>query len=123
MALYKKIALIATEEDLQDVTDELVDRFGEPPLATRNLLQVALIHTEAVKCRITSIRQIGGEIHIYPQKFDVDIWSELSAIFGKLRVIMSGEPHIALRLQKEDRALTLIHKMFEKYMEISHEKA
>jgi transcription-repair coupling factor (superfamily II helicase) len=103
--------------------DELVDRFGEPPAATRNLLRIALIHTLAVKCRITSIRQAGGEIHIYPQKFDVDVWSELSALFGRLRVIMSGEPHICMRLQKGDDALALIHKMFEKYLEIRNEKA
>ncbi len=123
MALYKKIALIATEEDLSDVTDELVDRFGEPPMPTRNLLRIALIHSLAVRCRITSIRQDGGEVHIYPQKLDIDVWSELSDLFGRLRVMMSGEPHICLRLQKGDDALPLIHKMFEKYMEISHEKA
>ena len=123
MALYKKIALIASEEDLRDVTDELVDRFGEPPRATRNLLRIALIHTLAVKCRITSIRQMGAEIHIYPQKFDIDVWSELSSLFGKLRVLMSGEPHVALRLQKNDDALGFIHKMFEKYIEIVKEKA
>ncbi len=123
MALYKKIALIASEEDLQDVTDELTDRYGDVPLPTQNLLRIALIHTLAVKCRMTSIRQDGGEIHIYPQRFDVDIWSELSAEFGRLRVLMSGEPHICLRLQKGDNALALIHKMFEKYMEIGNEKA
>ncbi len=123
MALYKKIALIATEEDLRDVTDELVDRFGEPPAPTRNLLRIALIHTMAVTCRITSIRQDGGEIHIYPLQFDVDIWTELSFQFGRLRVIMSGEPHICMRLQKGDNALELIHKLFEKYIEIRNEKA
>ncbi len=124
MALYKKIALIATEEDLGDITDELVDRFGEPPLATQNLLRIALIHTSAVKCRITSIRQSGNEIHIYPQKVDFDIWSEISDLFpGKLRILMSGEIHLGLRLQKGDDPLTLIHKMFEKYMEIGNQKA
>ena len=123
MALYKKIALISTEEDLADVTDELVDRFGEPPAATRNLLRIALIHSLAVKCRMTAIRQDGAEIHIHPQNFDIDIWSELSACFGRLRVVMSGVPHVCLRLQKGDNALELIHKLFEKYIEICNEKA
>ncbi len=123
MALYKKIALIASEEDLSDITDELVDRFGEPPAATQNLLRIALIHSLAVRCRMTSIRQDGGEIHIYPQKLDLDIWTQLSDAFGRLRVMMSGEPHLCLRLQKGDDALLLIHKMFEKYLEISNQKA
>lgn len=122
MALYKKIALISSTEDLSDVTDELVDRFGEPPKPTQNLLRIALIHSLAVKCRIHSIRQDGGEIHIYAQDLNLDIWMQLSDIFGKLRVLMSGEPHICLRLQKGDDALELIHKLFEKYIEIGHEK-
>ncbi|MBQ7335243.1 MAG: transcription-repair coupling factor [Clostridia bacterium] len=122
MALYKKIALVATEEDLQDVTDELVDRFGEPPLPAQNLLRVALIHNAAVKCRMISLRQDSTGIHITPQKMDFDIWSQLAALYpGRLRMVMSGEPHICLRLQKEDDALPFIYKLFEKYTEIRHQ--
>ncbi|MBQ9797711.1 MAG: transcription-repair coupling factor [Clostridia bacterium] len=124
MALYKKIALIATEEDLQDVTDELVDRFGDPPLPTQNLLRIALIHTVASRCGITSIRQDAAGVHITPLKLDFDAWSELAALYpGRLRMIMAGEPHICLRLQKEDAPLTLIHKIFEKYTDICHKNA
>ena len=124
MALYKKIALIANEEDLEDVTDELLDRFGDPPAPTRNLLRISLIHNAAVKCRITSIRQEGNEIHIYPQDLDFDLWATLSDAFpGKLRILMAGGGHISLRLQKGDDALSIIYKLFEKYMEIGNEKA
>ena len=119
MALYKKIALIATMEDLEDVTDELVDRFGEPTAPTQNLLMIALIHTLAVKCKITSIRQDNSEIHIYPQAIDFDRWAELADAFpGKLRILMSGDMHICLRLQKGDDALSLLYKMLKKYTEI-----
>ena len=123
MALYKKIALVATEEDLSDVTDELLDRFGEPPRATQNLLRIALIHNTAIRCRITSIRQSGSEVHLYPQKLDIDVWSELSSLFpGRLRLLMSGDTHVCLRLQKGDDATLLIHKLFEKYLEIVNQK-
>ena len=122
MALYKKIALSSTEEDLSDITDELLDRFGEPPTATQNLLRIALIHNAAVKCGITSIRQDATGIHITPQKLDFDVWSELSALYpARLRMVMAAEPHICLRLQKEDDPLPFIHKMFEKYIEIRHQ--
>ena len=106
MALYKKIALIGNEEDLMDITDELVDRFGEPPIETRNLLRIALIHSTAVTCGITSIRQNGNEIHIYPQDLDIDRWSEVAnTLKGQLRILMSGECHLCLRLQKRELAL------------------
>lgn len=124
MALYKKIALIATTEDLQDVTDELTDRFGEPPKAVQNLLQIALLHTAAVQCKMTAIRQTAGEIHIHPQKFDFDIWSQLSLQFpSRMRVLMSGEPHIGVRMQKGEDTLAFIYKIFEKYTEIGNEIA
>ena len=89
-----------------DVTDELVDRFGNPPVETRNLLRIALIHSTAVACGITAIRQNGNEIHIYPQNVDIDRWSEIADILkGQLRIILSGECHICLRLQKREAAL------------------
>ncbi len=106
MALYKKIALIGNEEDLMDVTDELVDRFGNPPVETRNLLRIALIHSTAVACGITSIRQHGNEIHIYPQDLDIDRWSDVADVLkGQLRIMMAGECHLCLRLQKRELAL------------------
>ena len=124
MALYKKIALISSEEDLQDVTDELTDRYGDLPKPSQNLLRIALIHNMAVRCRITAIRQEKATVHIHPQKLDLDLWSELAEAFpGQLRMMMSGEPHILLRLQKEEEALMLIYNLFEKYMKICNEKA
>ena len=123
MALYKKIALISSTEDLEDITDELLDRFGEPPRPTQNLLWVALIHSLAVKSKVTSIRQTGNEVHIYPQKLDFERWADVSDAFpGKLRIIMAGEMHLCLRLQKGDDALTLIYKIFENYLKNGNEK-
>ena len=102
---------------LEDITDELLDRFGEPPVPTQNLLKIALIHSLAVKCRITSIRQDGNEIHIYPQKLDFDRWADVSDAFpSKLRIMMAGEMHLCARLQKGDNALELIYKIFENYL-------
>ncbi len=106
MALYKKIALIGNEEDLMDVTDELVDRFGNPPPETRNLLRIALIHSTAAACGITSIRQNGNEVHIYPQNLDIDRWSDVAdTLKGQLRIMMAGDCHLCLRLQKRELAL------------------
>lgn len=44
LEIYKKIALVKTEEDfLDDMQDELIDRFGEMPKSVANLLYVARI--------------------------------------------------------------------------------
>ena len=108
---------------LEDITDELLDRFGEPPRPTQNLLWIALIHSLAVKSRVTSIRQDANEVHIYPQKLDFERWAEVSDAFpGKLRILMAGEMHLCLRLQKGDDVLPLIYKIFEKYLKNGNEK-
>lgn len=117
MALYKKIALIATEEDLADVTDELVDRYGEPPSETVNLLRIALIHSTAGACGITSLRQDAVGIHIYPEKLDIDRWSEVSGAMPQLRMLLSGDPHLCLRLQKGDNGLEKLQACLSLYRE------
>ena len=122
MALYKRIALIASENDITDVTDELVDRYGEPPRQVQNLLRIALVHSLAVKCRMTSVREDAAGIHITPERMDFDTWADVSSHFpGKLRMIMSGEAHLCLRTDKKEDTLGLIHKIFEKYIEIRHQ--
>ncbi|MBR6728444.1 MAG: transcription-repair coupling factor, partial [Clostridia bacterium] len=53
MALYKRISLIGSQYDLEDMTDELLDRYGDLPKAASNLLRIALIRSLAQKCGIT----------------------------------------------------------------------
>lgn len=41
--IYKKIASIENEADALDITDELIDRFGDPPEAVKGLIDVSLL--------------------------------------------------------------------------------
>lgn len=54
---YKKIAAISNPEDLTDVQDELIDRYGEPPKPVLNLLKIALLKGLANQYGITQIEQ------------------------------------------------------------------
>ena len=117
MALYKKIALIATLEDLADVTDELVDRYGEPPAETVNLLRIALIHSTAGACGITRLLQDANGIHIYPEKLDIDRWSAVADKMPQLRMLLSGDAHLCLRLNKGDNGLEKLQSCLSAYQE------
>ena len=55
LEIYKKIALIKTEEDFSDMQDELIDRFGEMPKPVGNLLYVARIKALASSMFITDV--------------------------------------------------------------------
>ncbi len=122
MEMYKKIAMIDTAQDKDDILDEMLDRFGDIPKATENLLDIALIRSLGKKCRMKQIRQESDYIQFYPEKLEFDIWAELSEQTpGRLRIAMNGEPHINLKLKSGENILPFIYKMFEKYMEIAQQ--
>ncbi len=62
LALYKKIAMVETREEYEDMVDELTDRYGDVPLPLCRLLEAALLRARARKARITLIEQKGNEI-------------------------------------------------------------
>jgi len=120
MEMYKKIAMIESEQDKEDILDEMLDRFGDIPRATENLLNIALVRADGKRCGIKQIRQEGDMLQIYPERVDLDVWTELSAeLPGRLRMALSGEPHLNFKMKSGEDVLTLIHKMFEKYTEIA----
>lgn len=119
MGLYKRIAMIDTPEDKDDIMDELIDRYGDVPKPTQNLLMVALVRAAAIRCGITTIIEEMSEIRIQPSVFDLEVWSELSDCYrGRIRVMMSETPSVVFRKQKEDQVLTLLYKLFCQYDEI-----
>ena len=63
MDIYRKIAMIRTDEEAEDLMDELIDRFGDPPPAVFSLVQVALLRGEAGKAGISDISQKHGNIN------------------------------------------------------------
>ena len=64
LELYKRIAGIENQEEAEDMLDELLDRFGEPPLSVRSLMDVSVVKAAAHRAWITEIRQTGEEIRI-----------------------------------------------------------
>ena len=62
LELYKRIASIETEEEYSDMSDELLDRYGEPPMAVMNLLKVALLKAKAHHAFLIQIEQKGNHI-------------------------------------------------------------
>ncbi|MDY5846721.1 MAG: transcription-repair coupling factor [Bariatricus sp.] len=59
--IYKRIAAIETEEEREDMLEELIDRFGEPPKKVQQLLTIAQIKAYAHSAYIISIEQKGED--------------------------------------------------------------
>ena len=62
--IYKRIAGIENGEEAEDMLEELLDRFGEPPKSVQNLLAVAELKALAHKAYITEIKQTGDTIRM-----------------------------------------------------------
>lgn len=62
LSVYKRIAAIETEEECEDMQDELMDRYGDMPKVVNNLLDVALIKSMAHKAYITDVSVVGKKI-------------------------------------------------------------
>ena len=60
--MYKKIASIRSKEDRSELIDELLDRFGEIPSETLNLIEIAFIKSIAGRNGIIGIKQEMGKL-------------------------------------------------------------
>lgn len=60
--IYKRIAGIESEEEYDDMLEELMDRFGEPPKSVQNLLMIANLKALAHKGFVVEISQKGDFI-------------------------------------------------------------
>ena len=62
--IYKRIAGVETEEDGDEMLEELIDRFGEPPKSVISLLKVARLKAAAHSVYIKEIKQNGQILKI-----------------------------------------------------------
>lgn len=55
--VYKRIATIENEEEMDDMLEELIDRFGDVPRRVQQLLQVALLKVQAHEAHVIAVEQ------------------------------------------------------------------
>ena len=60
--IYKRIAAIENEEEMDDMTEELIDRFGDIPKKVQQLLHVAALKGLAHAAYVTAVEQKGEDI-------------------------------------------------------------
>ncbi len=60
--IYKRIASIENEEEMDDMLEELIDRFGDVPKKVQQLLSIALLKALAHSAYVTAVEQKGEKI-------------------------------------------------------------
>ena len=64
LRMYKRVAGVERESQLHDVRAELIDRYGEPPTAVRNLLEYADLKLLAVRVGVNAIERKRDQVSI-----------------------------------------------------------
>lgn len=122
MDLYRRIARIRTEEDADDVVDELVDRFGDPPPSVNHLISIALLRARCAACGMTDISQKGLVLTFTLQEFDLKNVAALTAVPRyKGRILFSPAKEksaLSLRLKPREDVLAMGMKLVETYQEL-----
>ena len=119
MDLYRRIARVRTQQEAADMLDELIDRYGDPPKAVDNLIQIAVLRTDASGCGISDIAQRGARIVFTLRDFDYRRVNRLCALeeFQK-RVTLdpkSKKPAVVLQLKGSEPPLGWAKHFVEMY--------
>ena len=108
MDIYRRIAMIRTEAEADDLLDELIDRYGDPPPGVNALIQVAILRGVAGNAGITDIVQKQGELRFTLREFNMEKVSELYArpeYKGKLRVEAGSKPCLSLKIKSRKNVI------------------
>ncbi len=102
MDLYRRMAAIRSQEDADDLLDEIIDRYGEPPKGVLNLVDIALLRANARKAGVCDIRQKAGDILFTLTKLNFEAVSAMCAeadYCSRVQFVATAkEPTLRLRL-------------------------
>ena len=99
LEIYRRIADIRTREDALDVTDELIDRFGEPPESVNGLIEIALLRNLASRLGIYEIKQQNDVLLLYKTTIDMKQVSALIASMRSRVMLNAGtKPYISVKI-------------------------
>ena len=119
MDLYRRMAAIRSQEDADDLLDEIVDRYGEPPKGVLNLIDIALLRAQARQVGIKDIRQKSGDVLFTLSNLNFDAVGALCADEAyKTRVTFlanAKEPTLRLKLASGVDSLRQSKVFLEKY--------
>ncbi|HHY51781.1 MAG TPA: transcription-repair coupling factor, partial [Clostridiales bacterium] len=120
--IYKKIAAVQTPEDVLDLNDELIDRFGDPPDAVAGLVEVALVRNTASLLGFKEISQKDDKILFYPQELNMKQAAGVAAAMkGRVMVNAGAKPYLAVKIPKHGNPIDTIKETLETIRKVSAE--
>ncbi len=102
--IYQNIALCKTNEDIENVTDEMIDRFGEMPKEAENLLQIARIKNKCRNLKISKISQKQDQIvFMFEAEYFKMEWVDilLKKYRNQIKFSPAKDPYITYKIKND----------------------
>ena len=120
--IYQNIALCRNEEDIQNVIDEIIDRYGQMPEEVNNLLEIARIKELAKKAFVTKISERRDSVvfNFDANNFNFDVVDKLIKTYrNQIKFSPGKEPYITYKVQENSDAV-IIKKIKDFLKEIAN---
>lgn len=124
--MYQDIALCKNEEDIQNVIDEMIDRFGNMPKEIENLIEIARIK---ILCKKLNISKVQGRrsfvlFMFEPGEIDIDVNELAKKYKNKIRFSQGVKPQITFVLDNlsEIKMLREVKQFLESCLPLQNEE-
>ena len=122
MDLYRRMAAIRSQEDADELLDEIVDRYGDPPKGAMNLISIALLRARAAAMGISDITQKGRTLQFTLAKFSFEAVAAVCALPVYARRMFlapkSDKPLLTLKLAAGENGLKAAEEFLKNFANV-----
>ncbi len=111
MDLYRRMAIIEDEEDSEDMIDELIDRYGDPPPQTMALVSIALLRAKASAAGISELTQRGQSVTVRFSHPNLETMSRIcgeKSLRGRILLNAGETPYLSYRLKNQEDVMSAL---------------
>ena len=116
---YRRIAAIQNAADADDVLDELIDRYGDPPASVSDLVNVSLVRVQAAQVGVYEVTQKKDLLTLSLEKLELPmIRGLLTAFNGRVTAGAGAKPYLSVKLRPDEKPLDLLSQLLQAMADI-----
>ncbi len=110
--IYRKVAAVSSENEAEELIDELCDRFGEPPSSVMGLIEVAQARKKAIELGIYEITEQHDRLLFYLVEVEFERLSTIAKNFGSRFMLNAGtKPYFTIDHRKDKNSLYTVSEI------------
>ncbi len=118
---YRKIALLESEADSDDLADEMLDRFGDIPYTVENLIDISLSRNIASGLGFTKIKQIGSLVSFYSETLGTELRKDilsLNSMHGRILIPNTPNPLFSYKIKPNENVIDRVRSVLSDFTQL-----